>query len=379
MHSLPLFHRIAGQPVIVLGEGDAAAAKRRLVERAGGVVVDADDREARLAFVAMDQPEAAAARLRARDVLVNVADRPDLCDFTVPSLLERGPVIVAVGTGGVSAGLAKALRLRLEAILPPSLGALAEALGGAREQLRQRWPGPAVRSTPVWPRAGRSTRSTRAARGGSMPGWRVPRATRAGWSRSFWPAPIPTISPCARPAGWGRPIWCFMNRQCPRRCWLARAPMPCGRSWQRAKVRRFSPGSPSSFGWAEQDFHLRQRDRLGAVILPGLGIDQRDAPTGAGHLAHCESPLRSAAAHEFNLDVDRFQAHRLTPAGQFGLQRRDRGHFHQPAQRAAVDEPGPARHPVSEIGMEHRHAVFVMVDSNAQGGGIGGQTWCAHR
>jgi uroporphyrin-III C-methyltransferase / precorrin-2 dehydrogenase / sirohydrochlorin ferrochelatase len=143
--SLPLFHRIAGQPVIVLGEGEAAEAKRRLVERAGGEVVGADDRDARLAFVAMDEPEAAAARLRARDVLVNVADRPDLCDFTVPSLLERGPVIVAVGTGGVSAGLAKALRLRLEAVLPHSLGALAEALGAAREKLRGRWPDAAER------------------------------------------------------------------------------------------------------------------------------------------------------------------------------------------------------------------------------------------
>jgi uroporphyrin-III C-methyltransferase/precorrin-2 dehydrogenase/sirohydrochlorin ferrochelatase len=145
IHSLPLFHRIAGQPVIVLGEGDAADAKRRLVERAGGVVVDADDREARLAFVAMDEPEAAAARLRARDVLVNVADRPDLCDFTVPSLLERGPVMVAVSTGGASAGLAKSLRLRLEALLPVSLGTLAERLGAAREKLRARWPEPGER------------------------------------------------------------------------------------------------------------------------------------------------------------------------------------------------------------------------------------------
>ncbi len=145
LHSLPLFHRIAGQPVIVLGEGEAAAAKRRLVERAGGEVVGADDRDARLAFVAMDQPEAAAARLRARDVLVNVADRPELCDFTVPSLLERGPVVIAVSTGGVSAGLAKALRLRLEALLPQSLGALAEALGAAREHLRARWGDPGER------------------------------------------------------------------------------------------------------------------------------------------------------------------------------------------------------------------------------------------
>jgi uroporphyrin-III C-methyltransferase / precorrin-2 dehydrogenase / sirohydrochlorin ferrochelatase len=145
MHSLALFHRIAGQPVIVLGKGDAAAAKRRLVERAGGAVADEEAEGARLAFVAMDEPEAAAARLKARGLLVNVADRPDLCDFTVPSLLERGAVVIAVGTGGVSAGLAKSLRLRLEAVLPQSLGALADALGGARDGLRARWPDPGER------------------------------------------------------------------------------------------------------------------------------------------------------------------------------------------------------------------------------------------
>lgn len=139
MHSLPLFHRIAGQPVIVLGEGDAAEAKRRIVERAGGQVTSDETAPAQLAFVALDQPEEVAARLKARGVLVNVVDRPELCDFTVPSLLERGPVLVAVGTGGVSAGLAKALRLRLEALLPQSLGALADGLGAARTAMRERW------------------------------------------------------------------------------------------------------------------------------------------------------------------------------------------------------------------------------------------------
>ena len=147
METLPLFHRIAGQPVIVLGEGDAAEAKRRLVERAGGRVI-ADPREgielgARLAFVAHPDDAAAEAdaiRLRGAGILINVVDRPALCDFTVPSLLERGPVLVAVGTGGVSAGLAKALRLRLEGLLPPGLGALAEALGRARAKLREAYP-----------------------------------------------------------------------------------------------------------------------------------------------------------------------------------------------------------------------------------------------
>jgi len=145
MRSLPLFHQIAGQPVIVLGEGEAAQAKRRLVERAGGYAVEDDNREARLAFVALDPPELAVTRLKARGVLVNVTDRPDLCDFTVPSVLDRDPVLVAVGTGGASAGLAKQLRLRLETLLPANLGKLAEALHVARPALRERRPDAADR------------------------------------------------------------------------------------------------------------------------------------------------------------------------------------------------------------------------------------------
>lgn len=147
MEALPLWHRIAGQPVIVLGEGDAAEAKRRIVARAGGDIStdlqDGIDRGARLAFIAhadAAMAEADAIRARCAGLLVNVVDRPALCDFTVPSLLERGPVLVAVGTGGVSAGLAKALRLRLEALLPPGLGALAQALGSMRAALRARFP-----------------------------------------------------------------------------------------------------------------------------------------------------------------------------------------------------------------------------------------------
>jgi uroporphyrin-III C-methyltransferase/precorrin-2 dehydrogenase/sirohydrochlorin ferrochelatase len=150
--SLPLFHRVAGQPVIVLGEGPAADAKRRLVERAGGLVV-ADlqtgiERGARLAFVAIgDQQEAeAAVRLLHRaGMLVNAADRPALCDFTTPSVLERDPVQIAIGTDGASAGLAKHLRLRLEALLPDSLGLLAQSLAKARDALRERWPDAAER------------------------------------------------------------------------------------------------------------------------------------------------------------------------------------------------------------------------------------------
>jgi len=145
MKALPLFHLVVGQPVIVLGEGEAAEAKRRLVERAGAYVVEDDNRDARLAFIAMDSPELATVRLKARGVLVNVTDRPELCDFTVPSLLDRDPVLVAVGTAGASAGLAKQLRMRLETLLPADLGKLAEGLHAARAWLRERWPDAAER------------------------------------------------------------------------------------------------------------------------------------------------------------------------------------------------------------------------------------------
>lgn len=149
MRSLPLFHRIAGERVVVLGQGDAAEAKRRLVERAGGLCCgEAEAHHARLAFVALDdtrEAKAAAMRLKRKGLLVNVTDRPELCDFTVPSVLDRDPVLVAVGTGGASAGLAKHLRLRLEALLPPSLGRLAEGLYAAREAIRRRFPDAADR------------------------------------------------------------------------------------------------------------------------------------------------------------------------------------------------------------------------------------------
>lgn len=145
--SLPLFHQITGKPVLVLGDGEAAEPKRRLVERAGGVVMD-DHAEAlaqgaRIAFVAYDdadQCSASAEELRAAGLLVNVVDRPDLCDFTTPSLLDRNPLLIAVGTGGASAGLAKHVRLRLERILPETLGKLAMALKAARPALRERFP-----------------------------------------------------------------------------------------------------------------------------------------------------------------------------------------------------------------------------------------------
>lgn len=139
MRSLPIFLNCRDRPVILLGDGEAAVAKRRLLERAGARIVDEEDAAA-VAIVALDDPKAAVERLRARGVLVNAVDRPDLCDFTLPAIVDRDPVLIAIGTGGASAGLAKALRQRLETLLPAGLGRLADALHGARDAIRARWP-----------------------------------------------------------------------------------------------------------------------------------------------------------------------------------------------------------------------------------------------
>lgn len=147
MHSLPLFVRLADRPVVLLGEGDAADAKRRLLERAGARIVD-ESEAATIAIVAIEdraEAQAAAARLKARGMLVNVVDQPAHCDFTLPAIIDRDPVLIAVATGGASAGLAKALRQRIEALLPDRLGVLARALGAARTALRARWPEPGQR------------------------------------------------------------------------------------------------------------------------------------------------------------------------------------------------------------------------------------------
>ena len=153
MQQFPIFLNLAGQPVLIVGDGAAAAAKARLVERAGGRIVGSLAERPRLAFVALendddandDDAAAIAADLRAAGLLVNVVDRPALCDFTTPAIIDRAPVTIAIGSAGASAGLAKALRQRLEALLPANLGALAAALAAVRTAVRARWPDQAAR------------------------------------------------------------------------------------------------------------------------------------------------------------------------------------------------------------------------------------------
>jgi uroporphyrin-III C-methyltransferase/precorrin-2 dehydrogenase/sirohydrochlorin ferrochelatase len=76
-----------------------------------------------------------AAMARSAGVIMNVADRSELCDFIMPSILDRSPLVVAISTGGASPILGRMLKARLETLIPAAYGRLAGFMGRARAQV----------------------------------------------------------------------------------------------------------------------------------------------------------------------------------------------------------------------------------------------------
>jgi len=72
-----------------------------------------------------------------RQVPVNVVDCPELCSYITPSIVERGPVTVAISSSGMAPVLARSLRAKIESWLPASYGDLAEIAGRYRERVKQ--------------------------------------------------------------------------------------------------------------------------------------------------------------------------------------------------------------------------------------------------
>ena len=72
------------------------------------------------------------------NILVNVVDKPKICDFIFPSILERGPITVAVSTGGSSPVLARMLRTKLETMIPGAYGRLAKIVSESRIPVRKK-------------------------------------------------------------------------------------------------------------------------------------------------------------------------------------------------------------------------------------------------
>jgi len=107
-----------------------------------------DLRGCALVVAATGNPEvddAVAALARRARALVNVVDRPERCDFIVPSVLQRGQLQIAVSTGGRSPALAREIRRRLEARFGPEYAELVARTGRARRAARAVAPTPTAR------------------------------------------------------------------------------------------------------------------------------------------------------------------------------------------------------------------------------------------
>ncbi|MGX5722464.1 siroheme synthase CysG [Shinella zoogloeoides] len=163
LSTFPAFFRVSGRTVVVVGEGDEAFAKTRLLFNTDArIVVLAESPEADFArFIAekgldlvctpfskdaiadatlvfaatgdagADRAIATAAReLR---IPVNAVDQPDYCDFFTPALVNRAPVAVAIGTEGAGPVLAQMIRAQVDQLLSPSLGRLASLADSYRE------------------------------------------------------------------------------------------------------------------------------------------------------------------------------------------------------------------------------------------------------
>ena len=146
MKYLPLFFDLVGRRVVVVGEGPAADRRAELARSAGAeikrhaveTVGVSDFRGAAAAFIATgdEGSDAKVQRMaKAAGVPVNIADRPALCDFILPAIVDRDGVVVAISTGGASPTLASVLRGRIEAALPERIGALARLAATFRAQV----------------------------------------------------------------------------------------------------------------------------------------------------------------------------------------------------------------------------------------------------
>jgi len=166
MDALPIFLKLRDTPALVVGGGSVAERKIDLLIRAGAKVtvvapeigskVEAllnqqklhwiEDRfepahlsQALIAIAATDNEDvnrSVSEAARQQNLPVNVVDQPNLCSFTVPSIVDRSPVIIAIGTGGASPVLARMLKARLETLIPAAYGRLAGIAREFRDQVK---------------------------------------------------------------------------------------------------------------------------------------------------------------------------------------------------------------------------------------------------
>lgn len=150
MKTLPVFLDVKNKPCLLVGGGELALRKRRLLDKAGAVVIQVSDQFAEenlnnvVLVVAASHDNSLNERVslaaQHHNIPVNVVDQPALCTFIFPSIVERGSITVAVSSGGQVPVLTRLLRARIETLLPASLGEFAQRVAMFRKQVSTRVP-----------------------------------------------------------------------------------------------------------------------------------------------------------------------------------------------------------------------------------------------
>ena len=157
MPLFPAFLDLSGGAVLVVGEGREADSKAEKMAPFCERVVRCpyppryEEVPVLVILAEKDHPENEfwAAHFREMGVTVNVADRPELCDFIFPSLIVRGDVSLGIATGGRAPALSALLRRRIEEALPEDLEAIAEAAAELTLELRRTIPDPHERGRAI--------------------------------------------------------------------------------------------------------------------------------------------------------------------------------------------------------------------------------------
>ncbi|MFN0194645.1 MAG: SAM-dependent methyltransferase [Aestuariivirga sp.] len=176
MRYFPIFFDLKDRHVVVIGGGEEALRKVRLLLKTeakisviASVLHDELASEPRVNWLAREfraellddavvvfsaDPalnEAVSKAAKKHNIPVNTVDDASLCTFIVPSIVDRDPVVVAIGTEGTAPMLGRGLRAKIDALLPQALGTLAKAAAGLRPRVADAMP-PGNRRRGFWQR-----------------------------------------------------------------------------------------------------------------------------------------------------------------------------------------------------------------------------------
>lgn len=169
MDYFPIFCQLKDKPCLLVGGGEIAERKARLLMEAGAIisviapsftglfmqwhseqklncitgVFTADHLSGKWLVIAATDSEQVNQQVfqsaTEKQIFCNVVDSPEQASFIMPSVIDRSPIVVAISSGGKAPVLARILREKIEQLLPNYLGALAQLAGKLREQIKQRF------------------------------------------------------------------------------------------------------------------------------------------------------------------------------------------------------------------------------------------------